>query len=225
MAVSIIRLNPDPDGFGDKPDELEAASFSSDIPLQHSHSVYEDDDIGLYVGVWDTEAMVEAGGPYACDEFMWLLEGQCDIRNNKTGDIETVKAGRPFVIPKGYDCQWQQSGYLRKYYVISEHPVEGLPAQPAHDGIVIPREDMSYEDTTGRFYSGLRTLEAHVSELLAHPHNEFACIKSGSITLTDERGVNHEFEAGDAYFIPQGVLCSIAVEARVSMYIALIQPG
>ncbi|MGI9200315.1 MAG: cupin domain-containing protein [Woeseiaceae bacterium] len=225
MSKLIIRLNPDPDGFGNTPDELEAADFSSDVPLQHSHSVYENDDIGLYVGVWDTDAMLEVGGPYACDEFMWLLEGECHIKNNATGEVEVVNAGTPFVIPKGYDCQWQQPGYLRKYYVISEHPSEEIPAAPAHEGIVVPQENISYQDVTGRFYSGMRTLDANVSERQAYPHNEFACIKDGSITLTDEHGASQEFVAGDAYFIPQGVVCSVAVEKSVSMYIAVIQPG
>ena len=225
MSNLIIRLNPDPDGFGDTPDELEASDFSSVVPFQHSHSVYEDDDIGLYVGVWDTDAMLEVGGPYACDEFMWLLEGECHIKNNATGETEVVTAGTPFVIPKGYDCQWQQPGYLRKYYVISEHPDEKIPTAPAHEGIVVPQENISYQDVTGRFYSGMRTLDAHVSERQAYPHNEFACIKDGSITLTDEHGASQEFVAGDAYFIPQGVVCSVAVEKSVSMYIALIQPG
>ena len=82
---SIIRLNPDPEGFGETPDKLEAEDFSSEVPVQHTHSNYEDDEIGLYVGLWDTETMVEAGGPYACDEFMWLLEGECQIKNNRTG--------------------------------------------------------------------------------------------------------------------------------------------
>ena len=70
---SIIRLSPDPEGFGETPDELDATDFSSDVPVQHTHSDYEDDEIGLYVGLWDTETMVEAGGLYACDEFMWLI--------------------------------------------------------------------------------------------------------------------------------------------------------
>lgn len=225
MSKSIIRLSPDPEGLGDTPDELEPADFISDVPIQHSHSVYEDDAIGLYVGVWDTEAMLEAGGPYACDEFMWLLDGECNIRNNKTGEIENVKAGTPFVIPKGYDCQWQQPGYLRKYYVISEHPEESIPAIPTHEGILVPSENASYQDTAGRFYSGMRAVDAFASERQKHPHNEFAYISEGSITLTDEQGTSHEFAAGDAFFIPQGVVCGFAVEESVSMYIAIIQPG
>ena len=43
---SIIRLNPNPEGFGETPDTLDAEDFSSELPLQNTHSVFEDDDIG-----------------------------------------------------------------------------------------------------------------------------------------------------------------------------------
>lgn len=221
---SIIRLSPDPEGFGETPDELDATDFSSDVPVQHTHSYYEDDEIGLYVGLWDTETMVEAGGPYACDEFMWLIEGECQIRNNRTGEIETVKAGTPFVIPRGYDCQWHQPGYLRKFYVISEHPGEEIPAAPAHEGIVIPKQNVCYKDTTGRFYSGTWASGAFASGLRPFPYNEFAYVYDGSITLTDTKGAAQEFTAGDAFFIPEGVECDAAVASNVRLYITVIKP-
>ncbi len=246
-AKAIIRMSPDPEGFGDIPDELDAADFTSDVPVQHSHSVYKDDEIGLSVGLWDTEAMAEAGGPYACDEFMWLIEGECQIRNNRTGEIEPVKAGTPFVIPKGYDCQWQQSGYLRKYYVISEHPGEEIPAAPAHEGIVIPRagavmikvaadapfaitsgarpqQNVFYTDTTGRFLSGTWASGAFSSRQRPFPYNEFAYVLDGSITLTDAEGAIQVFSAGDAFFIPEGVECSATVASNVHLTIAVIRP-
>jgi len=245
---SIIRLSPNPEGFGDSPDALDAEDFSSDIPLQHTHSDYEDDDIGLYVGLWDTEAMVETGGPYACDEFMWLLEGECQIRNNRTGEIASVKAGTPFVIPKGYDCQWLQQGYLRKYFVISEHPDETIPAAPAHEGIVIPKADailaevaedapfaiisgarpqqnLCYTDTTGRFFSGTWASEAFESEQRPFPYYEFAFVHDGSITLTDADGAAQDFDAGDAFFIPKGVVCDATVANNVGLTIAVIKTG
>jgi hypothetical protein len=243
---SIVRLSHNPDGFGETPDQLDAGDFSTDVPLQHTHLHYEDDDIGLYVGLWDTESMVEAGGPYACDEFMWLLEGECQIKNNKTGDIATVNAGTPFVIPKGYDCQWHQSGYLRKFYVISEHPGEEIPATPAHEGIVIPRADalmtevaedapfaitsgakptqnICYKDTTGRFFSGTWAAQAFESVQRPFPYNEFAYVQDGSITLTDAEGVAEVFIAGDAFFIPEGVECKATVASSVRMTIAVIK--
>ena len=132
----IIRLSPIPKNFGKVADELEDEMFESALPTQHTHSYYEDDELGLYIGVWDTTDMVENAAPYACDEFMVLLEGQACIKNIKTGELETVNAGEAFVIPKGYDCQWQQTGYLRKFYVISEHPDEIIPVVPTFEGII-----------------------------------------------------------------------------------------
>jgi len=243
---SVIRLSRDPDGFGKTPDTLEAEDFISDIPVQHTHSDHENDEIGLYVGLWDTESMVETGGPYACDEFMWLIEGECRIKNNRTGKIETVKAGTPFIIPKGYDCQWQQSGYLRKYFVISEHPGEAIPAVPSHQGIVIPeadatltaaeedapfaitsgakpRQDICYKDTTGRFFSATWASEAFESDRRPFPYNAFACVQDGSITLTDAAGAAQVFKSGHAFFIPAGVVCSATVANSVRATIAVIK--
>jgi hypothetical protein len=225
LSMSFIRLSPDPEGFGDTPDKLEAEDFSSDVPLQHTHSDFEDDEIGLYVGLWDTETMVETGGPYACDEFMWLIEGECQIRNNRTGEIETVKAGTPFVIPRGYDCQWHQPGYLKKFYVISEHPGEEVPAAPAHEGIVIPKHNVCYKDTTGRFYSGIWASGAFASGQRPFPHNEFAYVEDGSITLTGADGDAQVFNAGDAFFIPEGVECDATVSDSVRLVIAVVKPG
>jgi uncharacterized cupin superfamily protein len=245
---TIIRLSPDPEGFGDTPDELEAEEFQSDIPVQHSHSDYEDDEIGLYVGVWDTETMVEAGGPYACDEFMWLIEGECQIKNNRTGEIETVKAGTPFVIPRGFDCQWHQHGYLRKFYVIFENPGEDVPAAPAHEGVVIPKSDailtdveddapfdvtsgarprhnVCYEDTTGKFLAGTWASGAFESRRRPFPYNKFAYVENGSITLTDAEGAAQIFNAGDALFIARGTKCSATVENGVRLYFAIVKPG
>jgi len=243
---SIIRLNRDPEGFGDSADALEAEDFSSEVPVQHTHSNFEDDDIGLYVGLWDTESMVETGGPYACDEFMWLIEGECQIRNKQSGEIETVKAGTPFIIPKGYDCQWQQTGYLRKYFVISEHPDEAIPATPTHDGIVIPKADailteaaedapfaiksgaspqqnLCYKDTSGRFFAGTWACEAFESEQRPFPHYEFAVVCKGSITLTTAGGVAEKFDADDAFFVPKGVVCKASVADNARLYFAVIK--
>jgi len=243
---SIIRLTPNADRFGDVPDSLEAEEFCSPVPIQHTHLYYEDDDIGLYVGLWDTEAMVEAGGPYACDEFMWLIDGECKIKNNKTGEVETVKAGTPFVIPKGYDCQWQQPGYLRKFFVISEHPQEEVPAAPTYEGVVVaqanaalievsdntpfaitsgarPQQHICYKDSLGRFMSGTWASDAIESASSPFPYNQFAYVQDGSIALTDSDQTTHVFNSGDAFFVPQGLACSASVVNSVRLYIAVVK--
>ena len=245
-AKKIISLSASPEGFGQTPDTLDSEMFVSALPIQHTDTYYENEELGLYVGVWDTTDMIETAGPYPCDEFMWLLEGEVVIRNCSSGEMEKAKAGEAFVIPRGYDCQWQQSGYLRKFYVISEHPEEAIPAAPAHEGIVIPRADavmtevagdapfaitsgakpqqnICYKDTRSRFFSGTWACEAFESEQRPFPYHEFAYVQDGSIAITDVEGIVEVFNAGDAFFLPEGVRCSAAVANSVRLFITVVK--
>jgi len=187
--------------------------FVSELPVQHTHLYFEDDEQGLYIGVWDTTDMIEAAGPYACDEFMWLLEGEVGIKNSKTGAVEKVQAGEAFVIPKGYDCQWRQSGYLRKFFVISEHPDEIVPTTPVVEGIVnlgsgtFSTNEICYQDSNGRFISGYWQREAFKTELAEFRGNQFAYVLEGSVELKGQDGEVHSFKAGEAFFAPEGSVC------------------
>ena len=132
----IIRLHPSPKNLAQATTVLDEQMFESAMPAQHNHCYYEDAAIGLYIGVWDTTDMVSKPAPYAYDEFMVLLEGQAGIHNIKTGEREIVNAGEVIVIPHGYDCQWRQKGYLRKFYVRSKHPNEITPIEPTCEGLI-----------------------------------------------------------------------------------------
>ena len=243
----IIRLSAAPEGFGKTPDKLMPEMFVSKLPVQHSYSYYEDEALGFYVGIWDTTDMIETAGPYACDEFMWLLEGEATIKNNKTGAMEKVRAGEPFVIPRGYDCQWHQTGYLRKFYVISENPNEAIPQYPSFEGIIIPQADAPvepmtyaepflikratpfqrqhtcYRDNTGKFLSGTWESDPFESEVRPFPYNEFAFVQAGSLTLVDEEGAEHSFKSGDALFVPEGVICSARATEKVRLIFAVLK--
>jgi uncharacterized cupin superfamily protein len=245
---TIIRLDANPEGFGETRDDLTEEMFASSLPVQHSHEYYADEELGLYVGVWDTDDMVETGGPYACDEFMWLIEGEAEIRNNKTGAMEKAKAGEAFIITKAYDCQWHQKGYLRKFFVIWEHPEEPLPDRPTHEGILIPRadaprtamtgtlpfaviagaaatENICYTDGAGKFVSGTWHSEAFEAQARPFPHHQFFLVVGGSIGLRDKAGTEHLFTAGDAFFIPEGVICSARVGGSVTVFFASLLPS
>ena len=245
-AKKIISLSAAPKGFGRNPDELTADMFVSELPVQHSHEYYADEELGLYVGVWDTTDMTETAGPYACDEFMYLIEGEAVIKNCKTGVKEKAKAGEAFLIPRGYDCQWHQTGYLRKYYLISENPNEPVPEKPTVEGIIIPgsddpmepltkaepflvtsaghnqRQHVCYRDGTGKFASGTWESEPFQSEPAAFPYHGFACVQAGSLTLTDESGDQHSFAASDAFFIPQGVVCRAEASEFTRLFFSIL---
>ena len=225
----IIRLSDTPVGFGDIVDELEPAMFDSPLPVQHTHSYFEDDELGLYVGVWDTTSMTEVAGPYACDEFMWLLQGEVGIRNNKTGVVESVRAGEAFVIPRGYDCQWQQSGYLHKFFVIYEPPGESPSGLAPAKGIIRaqlsrdidlqagPHKSVSYRSGGGRFSTDSWQVGAFESEAKSKPYHQFIYIVEGCLCAKDDGGVEHSFEAGAAAFFPQGVLSSWSSPSRLGI--------
>ena len=140
------------------------------------------------------------------------------------------------MIPKGYECQWQQQGYLRKFSVISEHPEEAMPASPTVEGIVKPhsnapqaafngqdwfalnaahaeqkvvqKNDVAYTNENGKFTSGTFDSNAFSSEAQGLPINQFVYVLKGAVTLTDEQGVEHRFTENDAFFIPQGTVCA-----------------
>jgi uncharacterized cupin superfamily protein len=230
-SKKITRLSANPEGFGQTPDDLEPDMFVTEPEAQHTHSYYEDEVLGLYVGVWDTTDMIESSGPYACDEFMFLLEGEVRIKNSKSGEMERATAGEPFLIPRGYDCQWHQKGYLKKFFLISENPNEPVPTSPVFEGIIVPgigdpmepldeaspflvsgngnkqRQHVCYQDCTGKFSVGTWESGPFQSELRPFQSHFFAYVQAGSLTLTDECGEQHSFNAGDAFFVPQGVVC------------------
>ena len=233
MKNSVVRLSPCPAGFGSIADSVEEGVLGN--PLQHTHEYFSDEQLGLYVGVWDTTDMLEAAEPYSMDEFMLVLEGKAVIKDNLRNTSTTVNAGETFVIPKGYDCQWQQQGYLRKFFFISCHPDEPIPSRPAHQGVVLPKAaklgskpvnsnpfisndigDTHYTDTTGRFNVNNWATQAFESQARPFPYFQLSIIQSGSIEIIDEQYMRHSFVTGDAFFIRKGAMCSAQAQHGAS---------
>ena len=236
--IKIVKLSQHPEGFGDVADDLEVDMYESAIPTQHTHSAYEDEAIGLYIGVWDTSDMIETAAPYACDEFMTIIEGAVEIKNNQTGKVETVTAGQSFVIPKGYNCQWHQTGYLRKFYVIYEPPEDAIPKSPVSESIIyiddkskLPWQETSdgykkklqYKSHNQKFTSGVWQGKDFNTGIIAFPYNEFISLKHGSLTCTDDNGFEYKINAGEALFVAQGARCSWHAQGKVSIHFVQIK--
>ncbi len=236
LDKGILRLSSHPDEFGREADPLDEQTFLSKMPTQHTHLYYENEAMGLYVGVWDTTSMVETAGPYPCDEFMWLLDGEVEIKNSKTGAMERVQAGEAFIIPRGYDCQWHQSGYLRKFFVILEDPNEDAPQSPVFEGIIKPRayavvsgdnpdqkSTVCYEDSTGKFSVGTWRSAPFESEMSSMPYHQFVYLLEGAMRLNDESGELHYFKAGDAFFLPLGTVCRWSATENVRTFYTIVR--
>ena len=234
----IVKLSPNPTGFGEVADELEESMFESSLPKQCSHSYYEDEALGLYIGVWDTTDMIEIAAPYTCDEFMSIIEGVIEIKNCQTGTMEKVTVGESFVIPQGYDCQWHQQGYLRKFYVIYEPPTEKIPENPVCDHIIYINEksDLPWQETSDgfnkkiqyqshnqKFTSGVWQGNSFKTGIIAFPYNEFISLQQGSLLCIDEQGNELEINAGEALFVPQGTRCSWESQENISIHFVQIK--
>ncbi len=233
--MSIIKFSSHPIGFGEVVDDL-GDNPPSGNPIQHSHEYVSDENQGLYVGVWDTTDMMEPAEPYSMDEFMLVLEGRAIIKNNRTNESTIVNTGDVFVIPKGYDCQWIQQGYLRKFYFISDHPDETIPSKPTHEGVVLPivsnpkqqasqvnpflQDDSlgqyvfnDYQNNTGKFNVSTWQADAFNSTLGAFPYHQLFVLKEGNIKVIDENQVDHNFVAGDVFYITEGTMCRAETSA------------
>lgn len=232
----IIKLNQNPAGFGNTVDKLDSSIFESTLPTQYSHSDYKNEALGLYIGVRDSTEMTEAAVPFAYDEFMIVIEGTVEIKNNKTGEVDTIMAGESIVIPQGYDCQCHQQGYLRKFYLtykpqetsetpVTEHVVyihenSDIPWKETSDG---HRKKTLYQNNDQHFTAGVWQSNAFTTNLITFPYHEFIFINKGSLIYTDEMGVAHYFTSGDALFIPQGTRCAWQVKDKVSIHFTQIK--
>jgi uncharacterized cupin superfamily protein len=113
----IIPLEPEgPAGTGLEKMDLDPADFQSELPEQYIHVYYEDEGLGLSVGVWTTTTMQEVFGPYPGDEFMWVREGQVSMVDGD-GNETRVKPGETFCIRNAIPISWKQEGFLRKFYM------------------------------------------------------------------------------------------------------------
>jgi len=205
----------------------------------HGDISYKKEALGLSIGISgssDTADTVNNTVAYARDEFMFIIEGVVEIKSNKTGNSEIITAGKSIVIPHGYDCQWHQQGYLRKFYVVfkaqkslEQSMVEGvvyidekshIPWQKTSDG---HQKKILYQNNNQRFTAGVWQSNALTTGLINFPYHEFILIYSGSLICTDDMGIAHNFKRGDALFIPQGTRCAWHVKEKVSIHYVQIK--
>ncbi len=243
----IIKLSLTLADFGDISDELEEGIFNSYLSKPHhqyahkhthknAHRYYEDESIGLYIDVSGATNKIESAVPHAFDEFISIIEGVAEIKNNKTGMIDTVMAGESFVIPKGYDYQWHQSEYLRKLHLIykpqnepenssqvslvyiNEH--SSVPWQATSDG---HNKKVLYQNPSQTYTSGIWQSKGFDTGFITFPYNEFIIIKQGNLTCTDAAGIEHKVSSGEALFIPKGTRCSWLATDDITLYFAQIK--
>ncbi|MEO0752686.1 MAG: cupin domain-containing protein [Pseudomonadota bacterium] len=217
MTDAITRFLPKgPADTGlERWEEMDPTELLSGAPVQHGHTYHEIEAQGYITGVWDCTAFTGHPEAYDVDEYMYLLEGTLIMRMPDGAEIH-LKAGDAFIIPKGLKCQWDQPGYLRKFFMILDGPVPEAGANPSLTRITVPdvagggmapdavaTERVDFVNAAGTMQ--VRHSTHAEATIPARPATEYQLIQvlEGALTLTSDAGPQ-TFAAGDTAYIAQG---------------------
>lgn len=246
----IIRFESNgPSDTGMPKMELDPADFQSDLPEQHLHVYYEDEALGLSLGVWTTTSMQETFGPYPGDEFMWVLEGQVAMVDGD-GNETRVKQGETFCVRNAIPISWKQVGFLRKFYMTYDNPnaptskiasadggVMVLDPVALEDGMAkmestdpfeiggdrpVQRDNIVFTNDAGNMFVGMWDSTPFESELKPFPCHEFVQLLEGKVTITEGDGTTNHFQAGDTFFIPMGTVCSWKTTEYIKKFYSIL---
>jgi len=226
--------------------------FASDLPTQTLHVYYDDEDLGMNVGVWTTSPMQEAFGPYPGDEFIVLLEGGFKMVDGDNNVLDTYKEGESVYFRNAAPVSWVQEEPLKKFYITYLNPnrevPSGVPAKgavKAVDPSITPEQMTVLEETdpfiiegdkpTQRDYIyftndaedmfvGVWDSTPFESEMAPFPCHEFVQLLEGEIVITEEDGTVNRFVKGDTFFLPKGTICSWKTTGYVKKYYAIVAP-
>lgn len=243
----IVRFQPNgPAGLG-RLEDMPSEMLVTPTPVQRGHSYLEVAELGLSAGVWDCTPVTTKPGPYPVHEFMLVLEGAVTIV--ETGGRETtVRAGESFILPKGLECAWKQTEYMRKFYVIFDDPSGAAPADPSALSVIsvdpraamepmavdpapivgpVPKQHVRswFADPTGQWTVGTWDAEPFERKVLPFPRYELMHLLEGSVTLVDGRGHGQTFRAGDTFLVPMGEPCAWKSTEYVRKIYCIFKPS
>ncbi len=217
QSNAVTRFHRDgPPGKGmERWEEMDPTELLSGEPVQNGHTYHEIEGNGYLAGVWDCTAFIDHMGNYSVDEYMYLLEGTLIMRM-PDGEEMHLKAGDAFVIPKGLECQWEQPGYIRKFFMILDGPVPEAGANPALTRITVPEssgsgmsagaisaERVDFVNAAGTMKVSQSTHAQAVIPSMPVTSYQLIQVLEGSLTLTTSTG-EEVFVAGDTAYLHQG---------------------
>ena len=229
-------------------DGLTPYEFEVRPEAQNLHVYFEDEELGMSVGVWDTTPMQEPFGPYPGDEFILVLDGHFDMMDSVDGSGQNVPCakGQSIIFRNGAPVSWKQHDYLKKFYITYTDPRAEMPVIESAVGAIqalnpdmvltdadlLPdtstpqREKVFFNNDHGNFEVGLwDTQTLRDSEMHPFPWHEFAQVLEGEVTITEPDGIAQTFVAGDVFFVPAGTLCAWHVPTYLRKYYAALDPN
>jgi hypothetical protein len=227
LAQRPIRI--DPARLALQPLDLDPEDFQSPLPVQHYGLVFEDEAIGLAIGIWDTTTMQEAFGPYPGDEYITVLDGGFTMVGAAGEVLASAQAGDSVTFRDGTPSSWKQAGYLRKIYLTLNDPTGRVPLPaPAATGFRVVAPDRlphSAADPEGIsreviFVNDAQTMTVALWSYPAQelppapcPTHRLIRVLQGEITLTPPGSPPESFGPGAHVFLPKGSVCGLTTRA------------
>ena len=112
-TAEIVRLDLQDLNNLEEWEQIDYASLVSGEPIQRGRVYHEIAEQGYMVGVWDGTQFTDRMMPHAVDEHVLFLRGDLTMIMTDATEVY-IQSGDAFVIPKGLNCQWKQSGFVLK---------------------------------------------------------------------------------------------------------------
>jgi uncharacterized cupin superfamily protein len=218
MTHSPRPIRIDPDQLVLHPLELDPEAFQSPLPQQNYTLIFEDEEIGLAVGIWDTTTMQEAFGPYPGDEYITVLDGGFSMVDAQHAPVATAQAGDSVTFRNGAPSSWKQEGYLRKIYLTLQPPKGRMPDIASAQGafrVLGPEQlpqgaagpdgvtrEVIFRNDAGTMTVTLCAFPA--CSLSSAPLHCLIRVLSGAITLTAPTHPPEHLTVGNHAFLPRG---------------------
>ena len=217
-APRPIRI--DPDRLALEPLDLDPKAFQSPLPQQNYALIFEDEAIGLAVGIWDTTTMQEAFGPYPGDEYITVLDGGFAMVDGSDKPIATARAGDSVTFRNGAPSSWKQEGYLRKVYLTLHDPSGHVPditsaqgafrvvgpgqrpqGAPGPDGVT---REVVFRNDAGNMTVTICAFPDGTQPAAPCPTHRLIRVLAGTVTLTRRTDRPEVFGPGPHVFLPKG---------------------
>ena len=213
-TATVIRFDPNgPDGL-EEWEQMDYSELVAGEPVQNGHIYHEIEDQGYLAGVWDCTAFTEKMQRYSVDEYMYFLKGNLTMVL-PSGEEINIKPGDAFIIPKGLKCQWKQTGYVHKIFMILDGAVPEadnlslrritLPdlTEPTCNGVSISRTD--FLNAAGNMRVAVKAFGAVSQTQRLCTRHELITVLEGALQLHDGETL-HDFGKGDTVYLHQGDL-------------------
>ena len=227
-SANILRFEPNgPNGL-DAWDQMDYDSLVLGKPLQHGYIYHEIQEQGYMVGVWNCTAFTDQMMPYSVDEYMLFLEGEVTMLLPNGNGIE-IKPGDAFIIPKGFECQWQQNSFVRKVFMILDGDVPEsknaslqritVPdlAKPNNVDLTTSRRD--FLNSSGNMSVDVQVHGSIIQMNRTSDANELITVLQGSLQLYDGE-VYHAFRKGDTAYLHEGDMVDWKTELATHLIVA-----